>query len=651
MLKRNLKLLSAAALTIPLVLNTSIVTAHSNNLYKNAAASTRGTFDKADFKGDLGKDKGVKEGIKTKLDSLVDAGTITEDQETAVLNIITPANSASENSQTERGNHFGNLKTKLDSLVTAGTITEDQETAIYNLFVPPTSKGKNSQAKSGSPFDDFKTKLDSLVTAGTITKAQEVTVLKLFTASINMEQDSQTSPQNPFDDFKTDLDNLVTTGTITEEQETAIFNILQPADIGSGGPSDIGNGGQNGTSSTTTTTTGTAVYIQNGGTESKTDQTITASNANESGVKVTNGGTLTLTNSTIATTGSTSSEDNSNFYGLNAAVLAESGSNITLSNTIINTSGSGANAVFATGSGSSITLSGVTIKTTADSSRGLDATLTGTINATNVNITTAGTHCAGLATDRGQGTVNVTGAAITTNGTDSPGIYSTGKITAANSTITANGSEAAVVEGRNSIDLTNTALSGAKKRGVMLYQSYSGDAEVGTSRFTMNGGSLIAAEGPLFYATNTDAVIELKDVKATTTSAILLAANADSWGTTGSNGANVTFTADTQTLKGDITCDNISTVSATIKNSSVLTGAINTANTAKSMELNVDSSSTWNVTGDSYLTSFTDADTTLSNINSNNFTIYYDSSSTANSWLGGKTYTLNGGGNLTPISK
>ena len=42
--------------------------------------------------------------------------------------------------------------------------------------------------------------------------------------------------------------------------------------------------------------------------------------------------------------------------------------------------------------------------------------------------------------------------------------------------------------------LKNSSLTG-KKNGVMLYQSFSGDAQVGTSQFTMTGGSLTATGG------------------------------------------------------------------------------------------------------------------------------------------------------------
>ena len=321
----------------------------------------------------------------------------------------------------------------------------------------------------------------------------------------------------------------------------------------------------------TTTEATTKAYAQSGGNSVQLNQAISASSTDESSVKVTDSGTYTLFNSTITKTGDTSSNENSDFYGLNAGVLVESGSTIKLTNCTVNTSANGANGVFATGSGSSVFLSDVVIKTTADGSRGVDATLTGSITCQDVDITTQGQHCAALATDRGSGTINVTGGTMTTAGEGSPGIYSTGNITVSGSVITATGSEAAVIEGKNSISITNVTLSGAKKCGAMLYQSFSGDAEVGISIFKMSGGSLTAAVGPLFYITNTNSIIELKDADLTAISGTLLTAGADRWGNTGSNGGVVTLKAENETLNGNITCDNISSVTVILQNSTDLT--------------------------------------------------------------------------------
>jgi len=391
-------------------------------------------------------------------------------------------------------------------------------------------------------------------------------------------------------------------------------------------------------------------YAQSGGTSAQSNQTIVASNSDESSIKVTDAGTFTLSDSVITKTGETSSNENSDFYGLNAAVLAESGSTIKLTNCTVNTGANGANGVFATGSGSSVVLSDVVIKTTADGSRGVDATMSGSITCTDVNITTEGQHCAAIATDRGSGNVTVTGGTMITSGEGSPGIYSTGNIKVSDSVITATGSEAAVIEGKNSISITDVTLSGAKKCGAMLYQSFSGDAEVGISIFTMNGGSLTAAAGPLFYITNTNSIIELNGADLTAISGTLLTASADRWGNKGSNGGAVTFKAENENLVGNITCDNISSVALILQNSTSLTGSINAENTANSMSLALDSTSEWNVTGNSCLTSLADEDSTLANIKDNGYTVYYDAEDSKNSWLEGETYTLTDGGKLTPVT-
>ncbi|MNI54599.1 hypothetical protein D3C73_1094990 [compost metagenome] len=108
--------------------------------------------------------------------------------------------------------------------------------------------------------------------------------------------------------------------------------------------------------------------------------------------------------------------------------------------------------------------------------------------------------------------------------------------------------------------------------------------------------------------------------------------------------------ADDQSLTGDVTADSISTVALDLSNASSLTGAIDTANTGKFVSLTLNTKSIWNVTADSYLSALSDSDTSLSNIRDNGHNIYYDSSVAANSWLGGQTITLSGGGKLIPVT-
>jgi hypothetical protein len=345
----------------------------------------------------------------------------------------------------------------------------------------------------------------------------------------------------------------------------------------------------------------TATYTLSGSTATLSDQTITANDTDESAILVTSGGDLTLNNVSVSTTGNTSSQDNSSFYGWNAGILVQASSSLTMTGGTVTTTGTGANGIFATGTDAVITLTDVTIDASADGGHGIMATQGGSITATNVDIVTAGKNSG--ATDRGSGTIIVNGGTITTTGADSPGIYSTGVITVDDATITATGSEAAVIEGSNSITLTDTDLSGALKRGVMIYQSMSGDAEGSTGTFAMTGGSLSAAAGPLFYVTNSTGIITLSGVDLTATSGTLLNAAAGSWGTSGSNGGTVTFTAYGETLVGDILADSISSITAALEDGTTLTGTVDSA------AMSIDATSSWTATGDSVLTSLTNAGT------------------------------------------
>ncbi|CAF0769351.1 unnamed protein product [Didymodactylos carnosus] len=444
--------------------------------------------------------------------------------------------------------------------------------------------------------------------------------------------------------------------------DAAVSSVAPPGSLPSGSapsesqpsgsaPSGSPSSGSAPSASSSNSPTLTASYVINGSNViNSSSTTIKETSVNKSVILVTNRGSLTISNFTIVKlSGDTTSADDSSFYGLNSGVVASNGGKINISNSVIQTSSEGSNAIVSTGSQSIVYIDNIIINTTKDVSRGLHGTLTGTIIADKVKITTTGAHCAALASDRGGATLLITRATINTSGSGSPGIYSTGNITASNIQSVASGSEGAVIEGRNNITLTDSTITGSVRCGVFLYQSYSGDAETGTAEFTMTRGSITALAGPLFFTTNTASQIQLSAVELIgSTSRILLSAGADQWGTTGSNGGQVQFKVTNQTLVGDVICDSISTIEITLETKSSFTGAINSNNTAKSISLTLDASSTWNVTGTSYLTTITNADTTLINIDDNGNIVYYLSTVSGNTYLNGKTYSLKNGGKLIP---
>ena len=314
---------------------------------------------------------------------------------------------------------------------------------------------------------------------------------------------------------------------------------------------------------------------------------------------------------------------------------------MTITNAKVTSSAQNGNGVFSYGSGTTVRISNSVITTTADNSGGIQTTGGGTTIASDLIVTTSGNSSAAIRSDRGGGTVSVDGGSYVSNGYNSPAVYSTADITVKNAILTANNSEALVIEGKNSIVLENCDVTGNMSdtkgssseenvHNVMIYQSMSGDADVGTSTFSMTGGTLTARNGDMIYVTNTHCVLTLSGVtlKNEDADGVLLRVVGNSashgWGTAGSNGAQVEFTADGQVLTGDIVVDTISTLTMKLTNGSTFTGAISIVDNAEggtavsdNAVVTIDSGCTWTLTGDCTLTSLTNNGT----INFNGYTI------------------------------
>ena len=363
-------------------------------------------------------------------------------------------------------------------------------------------------------------------------------------------------------------------------------------------------------------------------------ETYTSTGDDENALRV-DGATVTLKDITIEkTAGSSSNTEDGDFYGLNAGLLVLNGATATITGATVNTSVTNGNGVFSYGEGTVVNISDSTIRTTENNSGGIQTTGGGTMHAANLDVETQGNSAAAIRSDRGGGTVNVDGGSYLTNGTGSPAIYCTADISVSDATLTANASEGVVVEGKNSVALTDCDVTGNMSNTyngdsdenihcIMIYQSMSGDADVGEATFSAEGGSITAKTGDMFYITNTDCEITLKDVAFTLANDVFLRVEGNSssrgWGTEGANGGDVTLTADSQEFTGNILVDEISSLALTMKNGTSYEGAINPDGAGGTVDVTLDDNSTWTLTGDSYITSF-DGDT--SNIAANGYHLY-----------------------------
>lgn len=408
----------------------------------------------------------------------------------------------------------------------------------------------------------------------------------------------------------------------------------KPDGDGQGGPGGGSFGG-----SGEVTQGDSANTIDSDGTYSS--ETYSSTGDDENALRV-DGATVTLDGITVdKSAGSSSNTEDGDFYGMNAALLATDGATVAIKNANVSSSAQNGNGVFSYGSGTTVNISDSTITTTADNSGGIQTTGGGTTNASNLTVTTSGNSSAAIRSDRGGGTVNVDGGTYTSNGYNSPAVYSTADITVKNSELAANNSEALVIEGENSITLEDCTVYGNMSdtkgtssdenvHNVMIYQSMSGDAEVGTSSFSMTGGSLTSNNGDMFYITNTNCTLSLTGVKLTNkdNDGYLLNVTGNSashgWGSAGSNGAQVTFTSNNQTLTGDIRVDSISTLDMTLSKNSTFTGTVNVVDNedggtavSDNAVITIENGSTWNLTGNCVISSLTNNGT----INFNGYTI------------------------------
>lgn len=386
--------------------------------------------------------------------------------------------------------------------------------------------------------------------------------------------------------------------------------------LSGGGP---GSGGMGGQSSAPDNYDAASEYTED---SEVANSQLSSTGTDENAVLLaTEGVTAQLNNVTITRQSDDSTGgDSSSFYGVGAAALVTDGT-LVISGSTITTDAAGGAGVFSYGDGIAY-VSDTSITTAQNTSGGIHVAGGGTLYAWDLSVVTEGESAAAIRSDRGSGTMVVDGGSYTSNGTGSPAVYSTADITIHNAALSATGSEAICIEGLNTIRLFDCDLSGNMSDleqndctwNVILYQSMSGDSEVGNSTFEMVGGSLTAENGGMFYTTNTESTFVLSGVDITNAadSEFLLRytgnANDRGWGTTGANGADCHFTGIQQTLEGDIIWDSISCLDFYLTQGSTLTGAVlqderYAGNGGDGYAtLYIDSDSTWAVTGDSTLT-------------------------------------------------
>ena len=412
--------------------------------------------------------------------------------------------------------------------------------------------------------------------------------------------------------------------TLDEDGNAASITVMSMEMGGQGQPGGDeqgapGQGGPDGQSQGVDSYTAANEYTED---TTVSNETIESTGTDENAALISSGASVTLDNDTITRTSEDSKGgDNSSFYGVGAAVLATDGTAYVKDGSVTTDAAGGA-GLFAYGDGT-VYASGTIVKTTQDTSGGVHVAGGGTLYGWDLDVETNGESSAAIRSDRGGGTMVIDGGNYVSNGVGSPAIYSTADIAVSNASLTANGSEAVCIEGLNSIHLYDCDLTGNMSDldqndntwTVILYQSMSGDSEVGNSTFQMDGGSLTSENGGVFYTTNTESTITLNnvDINYNDDNEFFLQCtgntNQRGWGQAGANGADCHFTGISQDMQGNVIWDSISDLDFYLTDGSSLTGAVvdDESYAGEGGEgycnVYVSADSTWTVTGDSTVSS------------------------------------------------
>jgi len=213
-------------------------------------------------------------------------------------------------------------------------------------------------------------------------------------------------------------------------------------------------------------------------------------------------------------------------------------------------------------------------------------------------------------------------------------VLSKGQMTLSDSNITANGFGA-----------FGCYVSGAES-SLTMNGSYVYTSGTASPALTVHDGGTVTMTGGILSTEGMDSAgLMLSGGKVTLSSVTLKAANSDLLRVF--SGEN-TLTLDATAITSSPILGEGSLLQFKLVNGASFTGELGSELPAKA-SVSLDATSMLSLTADSYITALVNADTTHQNIQSNGFSLYYDSNAPENAYLNSQSYQLPGGGFLSPI--
>lgn len=332
-----------------------------------------------------------------------------------------------------------------------------------------------------------------------------------------------------------------------------------------------------------------------------------AATANDTSAVLVDGyGNITLDSCTVMKTGDTSDLDDSSFSDLNAAVAVQGNSTLIMHNTFISSYGQSANALHVYEAASSAYIYNSVVSVYDILSHGLYIA-GGYLYAKDCVISTAGMYSGAISTDKGGGVMNIEDTQAHTFGELAACLYSTGNVTVRNLTCITQKAFAGVIDGNNTISITNSNISaGPEKYGVFRIFNSGSSSPASTGQINITNTYIAETRGveAVFQTSNAKSIIHLNRVNISTESGLLFNISVADSGDSGLNGGFAWFRLKNMAVTGDTLVSNISTIDLNLVHTN-FSSTINAANTGGLATLIIGIGSKWNVTGTSYLSKLT----------------------------------------------
>jgi len=346
------------------------------------------------------------------------------------------------------------------------------------------------------------------------------------------------------------------------------------------------------------------------------------------------------------------------FYGFNAAVNVANASVVYFDHINVTTHDGAAN-IYAYGTDTVAYIENAFLYSSGPVAHGVCAAGNATVYASHISHYSGGNRASSFSGDNPAGYLHVSDSVAHTGGIGSAIFYALGQVYAKNVVGRADRAPVLFSDGVNTIEFTNVDLTAGLLAGTIMFSSAvrTSGATISITDSTL---STLTDDMPGLWFGNIVANASLYNTVINTTSGILVAANFsqvtqdfDYFASYADNSmlapAIVTVDVAECDLTGDLVAFNSSTISWSLTFYSSWTGTAYSGYGDAFFNVHLDGTSKWTLTNDTSVQNFTSVNTTLDNIDSAGFNVYYNSSAVLNGWLGGETIALTGGGSAKPM--